>query len=164
MVPRDVEAVDGEVAGVGIYSVDDLQSVIEENLALRRGAIPQVEAIIDEERRRFAEWYYGREVAPVIRDLRAWAQQVAGEELEQALRRLSTADERTRQIVATLSHRLVNRLLHEPTTRLRLQALEGNGDGVARAVRELFALDQKAPPERDTTGGSLAATVQERTA
>ncbi|MDL1882231.1 glutamyl-tRNA reductase [Anaerolineae bacterium CFX8] len=140
-VPRDVEDTVRELSGVQVYDIDDLQSVVDSNVELRKAAIPQVKTIIQQEMVRFAEWYHSRQVTPVIKTLREWAQSIADEELVQALNRLSDADERTREIVSRMAHRLVNRLLHEPTSRLRIQASEGNGYGYAHAVRELFALN-----------------------
>ncbi|MBC7809895.1 MAG: glutamyl-tRNA reductase, partial [Burkholderiales bacterium] len=138
-VPRDVEATVRGLPDVQYFDIDDLQSVVDTNSELRRAAIPQVESIIQQEMTRFAEWYRGRQVTPVIKDLREWAQSIADEELAQTLNRLSDADERTREVVSHMAHRLVNRLLHEPTAQLRIQANEGNGYVYAHAVRELFA-------------------------
>lgn len=140
-VPRDVEDSVGELPGVEVYDIDDLQVVVDTNLELRKAAVPQVEAIIGQEMARFAEWFHGRQVVPVIKTLREWAQSIAQDELVQTLNRLADADERTREVVSRMAHRLVNRLLHEPTSRLRIQASEGNGQGYAHAVRELFALN-----------------------
>ena len=139
-VPRDVEDTVRELPGVRYYDIDDLQSVVDTNLDLRRAAIPQVEAIVRQEALNFTEWYHSRQVAPVIKDLREWAEGIAADELAQTLSRLPEIDAHTRQIVGRLVHRLVNRLLHEPITRLRVQAAEGNGHGYAHAMRELFAL------------------------
>lgn len=139
-VPRDVEDTVRELPGIRYYDIDDLQSVVDANLELRKAAIPQVEAIVQHEMLDFAEWYHSRQVAPVIKNLREWAQSVAEDELAHTLNRLPDADAHTRQVVARLAHRLVNRLLHEPITRLRVQAVEGNGHGYAHAIRELFAL------------------------
>lgn len=140
-VPRDVEDTVRELSSVQVYDIDDLQSIVDANVELRKAAIPQVETIIQQEVVRFAEWYHSRQVTPIIKTLREWAQSIADEELAQTLNRLSDTDERTREIVSRMAYRLVNRLLHEPTTRLRIQASEGNGYGYAHAVRELFALN-----------------------
>jgi glutamyl-tRNA reductase len=140
-VPRDVENSVRELSGVQVYDIDDLQAVVDSNIELRKAAIPEVETIIQVEMARFAEWYHSRQVSPVIKSLRDWAQTIADDELNQTLNRLSDADERTREIVSRLAHRLVNRLLHEPTSRLKIQANEGNGYAYAHAVRELFALN-----------------------
>lgn len=140
-VPRDVEEGVRELPYIRYYDIDDLQSVVDANIELRKAAVPEVEAIILQEMTRFLEWYRGRQVTPVIKNLRDWAQNIADEELLETLGRLSDADERTRQIVSRMAHRLVNRLLHEPTSRLKMQANVGNGYGYAQAVRELFALN-----------------------
>jgi glutamyl-tRNA reductase len=164
-VPRDVEDTVRELPGVQVYDIDDLQSVVDSNVERRKAAIPQVEAIIQHEMARFAEWYHSRQVTPVIKTLREWAQSIADDELAQTLNRLSDADEHTRQIVSRMAHRLVNRLLHEPTSRLRIQASEGNGYGYAHAVRELFALNTLEAKEcqQHETGCGLAGQADQST-
>lgn len=141
-VPRDIEDLGRDLAGVVYYDIDDLQSVLDAHMELRRAAIPDVEMVVGEGVAQFADWLSGRQVTPVIRTLREWAEQVAAEELQSTLNRIPDADDRTRQAVGKLVHRVVNRLLHEPTTRLRMQAADGNGYGYAHAVRELFALEE----------------------
>jgi glutamyl-tRNA reductase len=151
-VPRDIEDLARDLAGVIYYDIDDLQSVLDAHMELRRAAIPDAENVVSEGVAQFAEWLSGRQVTPVIRNLREWAEHVATEELQSALNRLPDADDRTRQTVGRLVHRVVNRLLHEPTTRLRMQAADGNGYGYAHAIRELFALENitiECPRDRD---------------
>lgn len=140
-VPRDIEDGVQDLSGVHYYDIDALRTVVDKNAAQRQAAAPQVEAIIKQEAEQFFAWQRGRQVTPVIRDLRDWAQSIADDELEAALDRLSGADERTREIVSRMAHRLVKRLLHEPTARLRLQANGDNGNSYAEAIRELFALN-----------------------
>ncbi len=142
-VPRDVESTIRELPGVQYDDIDDLQSVVDANIELRRAAIPQVEAVIEQEIERFTDWIRSRQVVPVIKQLREQAQIIADEELTHTLSRLPDADERTRQLITLMAHRLVNRLMHEPTSRLREQAAQGKGDLYADAVRELFALNDE---------------------
>lgn len=164
-VPRDVEDSVRELSGVQVYDIDDLQSVVDSNVELRKAAMPQVETIIQQEMARFAEWYHSRQVTPVIKTLREWAQSIADNELVQTLNRLSDADERTREIVSRMAHRLVNRLLHEPASRLWIQATKGNGYGYAHAVRELFALNNLDAIEcQGHTSGCAAAGRNQTTA
>lgn len=143
-VPRDVEDGVQGLSGVHYYDIDALRTVIDRNTAQRQAAAPQVEAIIEQEAGQFFAWQRGRQVTPVIKDLRDWAQTIADDELAAALDRLSSADERTREIVSRMAHRLVKRLLHEPTSRLRQQANGDNGHSYAEAIRELFALNGAA--------------------
>ncbi|HET6347484.1 MAG TPA: glutamyl-tRNA reductase [Candidatus Krumholzibacteria bacterium] len=151
-VPRDIEDLARDLPGLIYYDIDNLQSVLDAHMELRRAAIPDVEVVVGEGVEQFNEWLGGRQVTPVIRNLREWAEHVAAQELEQAMKRIPDADDRTRQAVGRLAHRLINRLLHEPTTRLRMQAADGNGYGYAHAIRELFALDDlkmDCPRDRD---------------
>ncbi len=139
-VPRDVEASVDTLNGVIRYDIDDLHFVVDTNTAQRQAAIPQVERIIENEVSSFFDWYHSREVTPVITHLRRRAQEVAQLEIEQALNKLGDVDEHTTQVINQLAHRIVNKILHEPTVRLRGQAAEGNGYGYAHAVSELFGL------------------------
>lgn len=145
-LPRDMEETVGTLEGVSYHDIDALQQVIDANLELRRAAIPQVEAILAQEAARFQEWLKEREVTPVIKDLRDWANGLAQSEVDKTLSRLPEADEPTRQAIALLAHRLVNRLMHEPTLRLRSSALEGNGVNYADTVRDIFGLDAAVCP------------------
>ncbi|MBX6350449.1 MAG: glutamyl-tRNA reductase [Clostridia bacterium] len=141
-VPRDVEPAARETPGVSLWDVDDLRPDIDESLRLREAAVPAVEAILEEELLRFEDWRRSREVAPLIRDLREWAEGVAREEAEAALRSLGPADARTKDAIERLARRLVGRLLHEPTVRLRRPGPAGQL-AYADAVRELFGLDRR---------------------
>lgn len=140
-MPRDVDPSANDIPGVTLFDIDMLHSTVEANLELRHAAVPAVERIIAEALESFTAWYASRHVTPIIRTLREWAQTIADDELDHTLNRLSDADDRTREIVALMAHRLVNRLLHEPTSRLRQQASAGRAHGYAHAVRELFALE-----------------------
>lgn len=139
-VPRDVEVAVGSLPNVERYDIDDLQTIVDTNTAQREAAIPQVKAIIEDELKLFLDWQHSREVTPVIRDLRRWATEVAEAEVQQALNKLPDDDGQVAQLMNRLAHRIVNKLLHEPTVRLRGQAVEGNGHGYAHAVSELFGL------------------------
>ena len=141
-VPRDVEESVGDVPGVRRYDIDDLQHVVDENLAQRQSAIPAVEAIITDETQKFLHWLNSRRVVPVIVDLRGRMEAMARDEIEQALNKLGDLDEHDREVINQLVHRVLNKVLHEPTVRLKEQAANGNGYVYADAVRELFALEE----------------------
>jgi glutamyl-tRNA reductase len=139
-VPRDVEEAVGDLPGVHRYDVDDLRSVLDAGLTERRAAAPAAEAIVREEAGHFLRWTESRHVVPVIADLRRRAKELADAEVAQALHQLETLDPRGQRVVARLAHRIVNKLLHEPTEGLKLRAARGDTALYAQAVRELFAL------------------------
>ncbi len=139
-VPRDVEEAVDYLPGVQRYDIDDLELALDANMSQRQAAVPRVRAIVQEEVRGFTEWLHSRQVTPVIADLRHKAEALADAEVEQALHRLKGLTARDQEIVAQMAHRIVNKVLHEPTVRLKEYAAGGNGYGYAHAVRELFAL------------------------
>lgn len=141
-VPRDVEETVDSLAGVKRYDIDDLQSVVDDNLAQRQAAVPHVELIIDEEIACFQDWLSTRQVVPVIKDLRRKARELAQAEVEEALRHLNGLDTKDRQVIARMAHRIVNKMLHEPTVRLKASAENGNGSAYAQALWDLFALGE----------------------
>lgn len=147
-VPRDVEEAVGQLQGVRLFDIDQLQSVVDANLAQRQAAIPEVEAIISEEAERFDVWLKGRQVLPVLVELRRKAQEIANEELERNQQHLEELAPECQEKVNRMVHRIVRKMLHEPTVRLKSSAAEGNGVAYAHALRELFALD--SPPVAET--------------
>jgi glutamyl-tRNA reductase len=102
-----------------------------------------VEAIVRQETEDFFGWLRSRQMVPVIVELRRKVETVAQSELDLMLCRLDNSDPRTEQMMSLLVHRIVGKLLHEPTVRLKTEAASGNGIAYADALRELFALDAK---------------------
>lgn len=136
-VPRDVEIEVEQYKGVQRYDIDDLQTIVDANAAQRQAAVPDVERIIAEECEAYQAWRTSRHVAPVITDLRRWANEIAQQEVMQALNKLGEVDHHTEEVVNRLAHRLVNKLLHKPTMQLRGNASD---DNYADMVSELFGL------------------------
>jgi len=140
-VPRDVEAAVKHLPNVHYYDIDDLDAVIAANIEERRREIPKVEAIIREETALFNEWFRSLNVVPMIAGLREFAESVRQAELQKALRRMNGISERERNIISALSVGIVNKLLHEPTVRLRRNANGHDGFYYSEAIRELFGLE-----------------------
>jgi glutamyl-tRNA reductase len=140
-VPRDVDPDVSQIPNVHLYDIDDLQGQANENVRERESEIPQVETIVEEEVGQFQEWYSSLEATSTITDLRQQIEQVRQQELERLFNRLDL-DEREQNLVATMSHRLVNKILHEPTLCLKKEAAQGNGAAHIATVRQLFSLDQ----------------------
>jgi len=140
-VPRDIEPAVGELSNVFLYDIDDLQQVIEANLAQRRRQVPRVRAIIQEEVADFLSWFRARDVVPTIIDLRQHLDQIRETELEWVLPRLDGLSERERDVILTFSRRLVNKILHHPTVYLKQHADGRETYLYTEAIRDLFAID-----------------------
>jgi glutamyl-tRNA reductase len=139
-VPRDVDPAVRKLENVFLYDIDSLDVVVQANLEQRHKEIGKVEAIVREETAQFMRWFESLDVAPTIADLRHQAEAIRRAEVEKALRRLGTLSDRERNIVETLSKRIVNKLLHHPTVRLKAEATNGNGYVYTATLRELFDL------------------------
>jgi glutamyl-tRNA reductase len=141
-VPRDVDESVVDVPGAHVYNVDDLQSVAARNLDRRRGEIAAARAIIAEETAAYLRWLHAREVVPTLNELRAHAERIRQNEVARALRRIGPLSEREQQIIEAMSQGIVNKLLHQPTVRLKQHTAEGAGLEFAAALQELFGLER----------------------
>jgi glutamyl-tRNA reductase len=142
-VPRNLDPEIHEVDGCFLYDVDDLESVVAAGLAGRRREAARAEAIVAAEAERFREWHASREVVPEIASLRAWAEEVRAAELERARNRLGLSESQ-HAAVESVTARIVDKLLHLPTVRLKEAAAGADGGSYAEAVRHLFGLDDPA--------------------
>lgn len=138
-VPRDVDPGVAGLSGAVVYNIDDLQSVVDSAVARRREYLEQADAIVRETMDEYLAWYRERMVSPVIARLRRRAEAIRERELDKALRRLNHLPEADKERIRALSSAIVNKLLHEPTVRLKEHARAGVGEELARVVDELFA-------------------------
>lgn len=140
-VPRDVEPEVGGERNVFLYNIDDLKHIVDDNLLRRRAAVPAAERIVAEGVLEFWSWYSSLEVVPVIRSLRERAERIRREELARTLRQLGHLGPAERAAIEHLTRRLLNKLLHTPTTQLREGAANGRGAALIDAARHLFDLE-----------------------
>jgi glutamyl-tRNA reductase len=141
-VPRAVDPAVRSLTGLLLYDIDDLQAIVERRQSLRREEIARVDEIIEEELTAYLAWERSRRVSPVITALRQQAQAVAQTELDRALRRAPGLDEREQEIVREMAHRIVAKLLHNPTITLKERAALGEHLTYLHATRKLFALEE----------------------
>ena len=141
-VPRDVDSNVTEIPNVYLRDIDSLQAQVEDNVRERKSEIPQAEMIVAEEASQFLAWFSALGVVPTITDLRQKMEQLRLSELTRLFNRLDL-DEHEQELVATMSHRLLNKILHEPTLRLKKEAAVGSGVAYTSAMRYLFDLDSK---------------------
>ncbi len=137
-VPRDIEQEVGELRDIYLYTVDDLNQVIDENLDSRRAAAVEAEKIIDLQVVRFMRWMRSLDSVPTIKHLRDQACQVQVQELAKAQRRIQAGDD-PNAVLELLAHNLTKKYLHEPSHRLRLAEMEGNVSLIS-AAKKLFDL------------------------
>lgn len=138
-----------ELPGVRLVSSDELRERIELAIAGRRRDAPLVETIVEEELRALQARAEGNALSGVVAALRARAEEIRQREVARALEKLPDADARVRQQLERLSLSLVNKLLDEPTRRLRAEASQGDPSArYADATRELFGLALERAEQR----------------
>lgn len=140
-VPRDIAQDVAELPDVYLYTVDDLEQVIEDNRASRREAANEAEVIIDLQVQHFLAWSHAQGNQNALKNLRAHGVQTRDALLEQAREQLANGQD-PHSVVAVLAHQLTNKLLHAPTAALRQAALRGDAD-LLRAAEKIFSGDNQ---------------------
>ena len=141
-LPRDVDPVAKSLPGVTVIDLESLRSVLEDAEVARD--VDAARQIVTEEVGNHLSRQRAERVAPTVVALRTRAQEVVDAELARIEARLPGLDERTRREIASAISRVVDKLLHTPTVRVKELAESPGGDSYAEALRELFALDPAA--------------------
>ena len=141
-VPRDLDPAIGELDGCYLYDIDDLEQIVVETLSVRRREAERAETIVAAEAEKFHEWQASLDIVPAIASLRARAEAIREAELAKAEGVLGRLDESQRRAIETVTSRIVDKLLHLPTVRLKQAAAAANGVVYAEAVRHLFGLGE----------------------
>jgi glutamyl-tRNA reductase len=141
-LPRDVEASVGNINNVFLYNIDDLQQVVDDTIERRRAQVPAAEKIIADATEDFWSWYRSLEVVPLIRELRAQAEDIRQREVEKALRSMGSLSEADAAAVDALTRQILAKVLHRPTVRLKQAASNGRERDIMRTMRYLLGLDE----------------------
>jgi glutamyl-tRNA reductase len=145
-VPRNVDPGVSQVFGVTLLDIDDLKAFAAQSLEQRRQEIGTVREIIAEELERFRVERSAREVAPLVAMLRARAEELRAAEMTRHQSRLASLDPDARAAVDALTRGIVNKLLHDPTIRVKDAAGTPQGDQYADALAALFGLEPASDP------------------
>ena len=138
-VPRDVEPEVGDLPNAYLYSVDDLQAIIEQNLAQRKAAAVQAENIVVQESSEFMAWLRSQGAVNTIREYRSQADEIRAELEGRALQALQQGGD-PQKIMQELAHKLTNRLIHAPTKSLQQAARDGDNERL-QILRDSLGLD-----------------------
>ncbi|WP_433344825.1 glutamyl-tRNA reductase [Micromonospora sp. CA-111912] len=147
-VPRDVEAGVAALPGVEVIDIDRMAAILADGPAVADAAA--VERIVVGEVESFLTWLRGADVAPTVAALRSRAEDVMTVELRRLAQRRPDLSADQRAEVARTVHRVVQRLLHQPTVKVRQLAAEPGGDQYAALLRELFDLQVPQTSPVDT--------------
>lgn len=142
-LPHDIDPAVREVPGVTLVDLDTIQ---RSGIGARGGdAVEAVRTLVAEELDAFLSAERAARVTPTVVALRSKAAGVVEAELGRLLMRVPDLDGKLRAEVTQTVQRVVDKLLHEPTVRVKQLATSPAGDHYAEALRELFDLDPKMP-------------------
>jgi glutamyl-tRNA reductase len=140
-VPRDIDPAVRHVNAVRLYDIDDLQFSGQSGAGDRLRAVEAAERLVEIDVERFLSWWQGRRAVPTIAALRDQAEAIRRSELAKTLDRLPNLSDEERDRIDALTAAIVNKLLHQPITRLKQREADAL---YLDAVSDLFALESGA--------------------
>lgn len=140
-LPRDVAASVAELPGVTLRDLDHLSDWAQRGIDKRASEVGQVREIIGEEVQRFLLDQTQRQAAPLVAQLREVVESIRTAEMGRFESALSAMTPEQRELVESISHGIVNKMLHAPSVRLREAAGTPQGERLSAAVRDLFSLE-----------------------
>jgi glutamyl-tRNA reductase len=145
-VPRDIEPGVGEIEGVYLYNLDDLQEVVNRTMDSRSESVETARAIVNKQVDGFLAWHRQREIGPMIDAMYKRYTDIARAELERTAGKMQL-DDQQRAHMEELVHRIVQKMLHDPVSQLRSPEPHENAQTYVHAIEKLFKLEP--PPERE---------------
>lgn len=140
-VPRDIETEVGNIEGITLYDIDDLKTIVDQNLEQRKKAAIMAENIIEEELDEFMRRLGMQFAVPTITALKQLGENIKEKELQRALNKLGNLSEHDRKVVSSLANSIVNQVLHLPVSKLKSYALTTEGHLYTEILQNLFELE-----------------------
>lgn len=143
-VPRDVDPSVNELPNAYVYDIDDLQSVVDQNLGHRKEQIARAEEIIQGELVQVRRWTRSQQIMPTVRALIEKAEEIRSRELDRTLPRLRDIQEDDKRLLELMTKAIVNKILHDPLIKLKREAGSENQRIFLDVVRELFGIGEES--------------------
>jgi glutamyl-tRNA reductase len=140
-VPRDIEAEVGTLQDIYLYSVDDLKTVVDENLRGRELAAEAALEIVNLEVTMFDQWLKTHQSADHIRQMRDSADLIKQQAIEKALLQLKQASD-PEEAIQRLANEITNKLMHKPTLEMR-KALQNEDEERIELLKSLITPDSQ---------------------
>jgi glutamyl-tRNA reductase len=140
-VPRNIDPQSAEISGVHLYDIDDLAPFAEAKIPQYR--MSEASLIIDAGVAKFFAKLRSYQANDTLRELHQLAEEIRQSELSRAFNRMDKISSRQKEIIDILTRRIINKLLYEPTARLKEHAGNGDGESFDRVIRELFAISKE---------------------
>lgn len=136
-VPRNVEEEVNKLEGVYLYNIDDLKNIVNSNLEERKLEAITAQMILEEEINKFEKWLAVQKVAPLITQIREYAEQIKQYQLSKLFQKLPYLSEEEKQQIELAMNSLINKLLHRPTMYIK-QKVEKDENSL-KDLQEIFS-------------------------
>jgi len=140
-LPRDIE--DMEVEDLNIFSVDDLQCIVDENMELRSEQAKEAYSIVGNMTKEFFTWLQTLSVEPIIKDLHLKGESIIEKKVQNAIKKHFIKSE-DKENITKLCQTIMTEFLHQPTVKLKDVSTSMEGDVVLGTTQNLFGLKQEA--------------------
>lgn len=146
-VPRDIDPRVGDLANVFLYDIDDLQGIVESNLAERERAANQITTMIDTEITDFQEWVGTLGVVPVISALRQKAARIQTETMQSIENKMPDLTERERKVLSKHTKSIINQLLKDPILQAKELSSSKNAAQQLQLFQQIFGIEDETAEE-----------------
>jgi glutamyl-tRNA reductase len=158
-VPRDLDPALAELESIFLYDIDDLEGIVQANLAERKKAAEQIEIMIEAELVEFQQWLHTLGVVPVIAALREKALAIQAETMQSIERKLPHLSERDRKILNKHTKSIINQLLRDPILRAKELAAEPNAEEALRLFTKIFNIEDAVQAQKQAKGDGERSIV-----
>lgn len=142
-VPRNVDPRVNDISGVYLYDIDDLQSVLDQNIHKRKESAEQAERIVQQHTSKFIDWINGLQVLPTIIKLRDKMEDIKSGELERAYHKLGSLSPEQKKVIDSLADRIIDKVLHGPISGLKKESSTSVGMLYSETIQRLYDLDRR---------------------
>lgn len=146
-VPRDLDPRIGDLPNVFLYDIDDLQGIVEANLAERERAAQQINQMIDTEIEQFNDWVTTLGVVPIIAALRQKANTIQAETMASIENKMPNLTDRERKILSKHTKSIVNQLLKEPILQAKELSVAKDPSAQLQLFQQIFGIEEDVQKE-----------------
>lgn len=146
-VPRDLDPRIGDLSNVFLYDIDDLQGIVEANLADRERAAAEIKVMIQTELDHFNEWVITLGVVPIISALRQKANRIQEETMVSIENKMPNLTDRERKVLTKHTKSIINQLLKEPI--LQVKELSSTKESASQLLlfQKVFGIEEDVKKE-----------------
>ncbi|RST76237.1 glutamyl-tRNA reductase [Siminovitchia acidinfaciens] len=151
-VPRDLDPGISEIESFFLYDIDDLEGIVQANLAERKNAAEEIMGMIEKEIVEFNEWLNMLGVVPVITALREKALSIQAQTMKSIERKIPDLTERERKVISKHTKSIINQMLKDPILQVKEFSGEANAAEKIAIFKQIFDLEvavNQAEPVRE---------------